>query len=118
MSTRSDPTTLESNYARLTGMIATDRCVILDGAIGTELIKVGGERPEVEEHLWGLTALFDQPDAVKAVHRSYIDVGCDVICTNTWGLPTALRDGGPKLDGPVRARPLDGSRAPRRPSRA
>ena len=99
MSTRSDPTTLESNYARVTGMIATDRCVILDGAIGTELIKVGGERPEVEEHLWGLTALIDQPDAVKAVHRAYIDVGCDVTCTNTWGLPTALRDGGSKLTG-------------------
>ena len=31
------------------------------------------------------------------MHRRYIDVGCDVICTNTWGLPTALRDGGSKL---------------------
>ena len=100
MSTRADPATASiSNYARVAGMIATDRCVILDGAIGTELIKVGGERPEVEEHLWGLTALIDQPDAVKAVHRSYIDVGCDVTCTNTWGLPTALRDGGNKLTG-------------------
>src|ERR1700729_1234854 len=100
MSTRADPATASiSNYARVAGMIATDRCVILDGAIGTELIKGGGERPEVEEHLWGLTALIDQPDAVKAVHRSYIDVGCDVTCTNTWGLPTALRDGGNKLTG-------------------
>src|SRR6202020_381859 len=100
MSTRADPATASiSNYARVAGMIATDRCVILDGAIGTELIKVGGERPEVEEHLWGLTALIDQPDAVKAVHRAYIDVGCDVTCTNTWGLPTALRDGGSKLTG-------------------
>ncbi len=88
-----------SNYARLAQMIATDRCVILDGAIGTELIKVGGERPEVEEHVWGLTALIDSPEAVKAVHRSYIDVGCDAVCTNTWGLPTALRDGGHKLSG-------------------
>ena len=86
-----------SNYERLTTMIATDQCVILDGAIGTELIKVGGERPEVEEHVWGLTRLVDSPDAVKAVHRSYIDVGCDVVCTNTWGLPTALRDGGNRL---------------------
>jgi S-methylmethionine-dependent homocysteine/selenocysteine methylase/SAM-dependent methyltransferase len=84
-------------YARLARMIATDRCVILDGANGTELIKVRGERPEVEEHVWGLTALLDAPDAVAKVHRSYIDVGCDVVCTNTWGLPTALRDGGTKL---------------------
>ncbi len=78
-------------------MIATDQCVILDGATGTELIKVGGERPEVEEHVWGLTALVDDPQHVKSVHRGYIDVGCDVICTSTWGLPTALRDGGQRL---------------------
>src|ERR1700753_4432525 len=79
-------------YARLSRMIATDQCVILDGANGTELIKVRGVRPEVEEHVWGLTALIDAPEDVTRVHRSYIDVGCDVICTNTWGLATALRD--------------------------
>ncbi|MGA9858609.1 MAG: homocysteine S-methyltransferase family protein [Solirubrobacteraceae bacterium] len=84
-------------YARIMRMIATERCVILDGANGTELIKVRGVRPEVEEHLWGLTALIDAPDDVARVHRSYIDVGCDVICTNTWGLPTALREGAGRL---------------------
>ncbi len=96
MSTRSRPITAD-NYARLAGMIATDQCVILDGAVGTELIKAAGQRKEVDEHLWGLTALIDSPTVVKALHRSYIDVGCDVICTSTWGLPTALREGG--LDG-------------------
>ncbi len=87
----------EERYARVMRMVAADRCVILDGANGTELIRVGGERPEVEEHLWGLTAILDAPADVQAVHRRYIDVGCDVICTNTWGLPTALRDGGVNL---------------------
>src|ERR1700743_2139869 len=86
-------------YARLTRMIATDQCVILDGANGTELIKVRGVRPEVEEHVWGLTALLDAPEDVARVHRSYIDVGCDIVCTNTWGLPTALRDGATRLRG-------------------
>ena len=43
-------------YSRVMGLIATDKCVILDGATGTELIGVTGQRPEVEEHLWGLTA--------------------------------------------------------------
>jgi len=85
----------ESRYARLQRLIATDRCVVLDGAIGTELIEPDGERPEVEEHLWGLTAILDAPSDVKAVHRRYVEVGCDVISTNTWGLPTALRDGNP-----------------------
>jgi S-methylmethionine-dependent homocysteine/selenocysteine methylase/SAM-dependent methyltransferase len=84
-------------YERLTRMIATDQCVILDGATGTELIKLGGQHPEVEERVWGLTKLLDAPDEVQAVHRSYIDVGCDVICTSTWGLATALRDGAGRL---------------------
>jgi S-methylmethionine-dependent homocysteine/selenocysteine methylase/SAM-dependent methyltransferase len=100
MSTRSHPVVKDAgNYARLAGMIATDQCVILDGAVGTELIKQAGHNKDVDEHVWGLTALVDSPEAVKGLHRSYIDVGCDVICTNTWGLPTALRDGGSKLDG-------------------
>ena len=83
----------EGRYARLARMIATDTCVILDGATGTELIEVGGQRPEVEEHLWGVTAILDSPADVEAVHRRYVEAGCDVISTNTWGLPTALRDG-------------------------
>jgi S-methylmethionine-dependent homocysteine/selenocysteine methylase/SAM-dependent methyltransferase len=78
-------------------MIATDTCVILDGATGTELIDVGGARPETDEHLWGVTAIIDSPDDVKAVHRRFVDVGCDVISTNTWGLPTALREGRPQF---------------------
>ena len=87
----------EGRYARLTRLIATDHPVIMDGATGTELIRVAGERPELEEHLWGLTAILESPHDVKAVHRRYIDVGCDVICTDTWGLATALRDGREKL---------------------
>ena len=68
-----------------------DRCVVLDGAIGTELIDVSGERPEVEEHLWGITAVVEDPKEVQGVHRRYVDAGCDVLSTNTWGLPTAVR---------------------------
>jgi S-methylmethionine-dependent homocysteine/selenocysteine methylase len=86
-------------YARLARMIATDHCVILDGATGTELIKIGGDHPEVEEHVWGLTTLLEAPDQVQSVHRGYINVGCHVISTSTWGLPTALRDGGQRLSG-------------------
>ncbi len=87
----------EDRYARITRLIATDRCVLLDGATGTELIDVAGNRPETDEHLWGVTEIMDSPSEVKAVHRRYVDVRCDVISTNTWGLPTALRDGGPKV---------------------
>ena len=46
MSIRSHPAVENAgSYARVAQMIATDRCVILDGAIGTELIDVGRHAP-------------------------------------------------------------------------
>ncbi len=84
---------MADRYARIAHLIATDRCVLLDGAIGTELIEVGGVRPEAEEHLWGLSAVLDAPDEVRAVHRRYVDIGVDVLTTDTWGLASALREG-------------------------
>jgi S-methylmethionine-dependent homocysteine/selenocysteine methylase/SAM-dependent methyltransferase len=83
----------ETRYERLARLIATDQVVMMDGATGTELIRVAGRSPELEEHLWGLTALLEAPGDVKSVHRRYVDVGCDVICTDTWGLATALVGG-------------------------
>ena len=93
MSTNLTPAGTETRHERLSRLIATDQVVMMDGATGTELIRVAGERPELEEHLWGLTALLEAPGDVRAVHRRYVDVGCDLICTATWGLATALRDG-------------------------
>ena len=84
-------------HARIMDLIAEERCVVLDGATGTELIEVAGDRPELEEHLWGLSAILDAPDDVRAVHRRYAQAGCDVVTTDTWGLPTALRDGAPRI---------------------
>ena len=99
-SARPDPGTLdipEDRHERLLRLVAAETCVLLDGATGTELIDVRGQRPEVEEHLWGLSAILEAPAEVRAVHRRYVEAGCDVVCTNTWGLPTALRDGGAHL---------------------
>jgi len=51
-----------------------------DGAWGTELQKLGlppGAPPE----LWNT----ERPEAVEAVARSYVEAGCDVILTNTFG---------------------------------
>jgi S-methylmethionine-dependent homocysteine/selenocysteine methylase/methylase of polypeptide subunit release factors len=85
-------------FARLESMLAEGRCVILDGAVGTELPRVtGGGTHAVDERLWGTRALVDAPEAVTAVHRSYVDSGCDVISTNTWGLASALAADGPRL---------------------
>jgi homocysteine S-methyltransferase len=90
-------------YGRVQEMLDRQRCVILDGAIATEL---GRRRPDAtpreDEALWGTWALVHQPDAVREVHRGYLDVGCDVISTNTWGLSGALdRRGGAAFSTPV-----------------
>jgi S-methylmethionine-dependent homocysteine/selenocysteine methylase/SAM-dependent methyltransferase len=84
-------------YERVQRLIVTDRCVMLDGGTATELEEVAEDRPELEERLWGTSALVNQPDAVAKVHRSYVEVGCDVISTDTWGLPSALRSDRPAL---------------------
>ena len=55
------------------------KILIVDGAWGTELSKLGlpnGTAPE----LWNL----ENPDAVRAVAASYVDAGVDIILSNTF----------------------------------
>ncbi len=80
---------------RIERLIAGERCVLLDGANGTELSLV--DHPGLDEQLWGIRALVDVPAEVLRVHGSYVAAGADVISTNTWGLPSALRQDGPQL---------------------
>jgi S-methylmethionine-dependent homocysteine/selenocysteine methylase/SAM-dependent methyltransferase len=71
-------------------MISSGRCVVLDGATGTELPHVTDAEHALDERLWGTRALLEDSAAVLELHREYVNVGCDVISTNTWGLPSAL----------------------------
>src|SRR5687767_2789491 len=84
-------------YDRVAGLIAAGRCVVLDGGTGTELPPREHDPHALDERLWGTQALLDDPEAVLGVHRRYVDAACDVICTNTWGLPSALLENGPRL---------------------
>lgn len=57
-----------------------DRCLILDGAMGTQLHEAGlppGTAPE----LWNVM----EPAKVMAVHRAYLAAGVEMIETNTFG---------------------------------
>lgn len=57
-----------------------DRCLVMDGAMGTMLQKSGlrlGERPD----LLSVTA----PQAVERVTRLYVQAGSDLVCANTFG---------------------------------
>src|ERR1700682_488557 len=64
-----------------------ERIVVFDGAMGTNLQvqnltldDFGGLRFEgCNEHL-----LITRPDAVENVHTAFLDVGCDVIETNSF----------------------------------
>jgi 5-methyltetrahydrofolate--homocysteine methyltransferase len=61
------------------------KTLVADGATGTMLQKAGLE-PGIAPERWNLENL----DAVRALHRSYIDAGADMVLTNTFG-GTAIR---------------------------
>ena len=54
--------------------------IVLDGATGTELQKMGLP-PGMAPELWNLK----NPKAVKAHYKAYIEAGCDAILTNSFG---------------------------------
>jgi S-methylmethionine-dependent homocysteine/selenocysteine methylase/SAM-dependent methyltransferase len=83
-----------SAYTRVDELLAAQRCVMLDGGMGTELGRhMPADERAHEEALWGTWALVRSPHAVRAVHGSYIEAGCDVISTNTWGVRSEMDRG-------------------------
>lgn len=87
------PLTHSAPYGRVLDKIGAGQCVVLDGATGTELPHLSNAEHAVDERLWGTRALVEEAAAVRDVHREYVAAGCDVISTNTWGLPSALLNG-------------------------
>ena len=55
--------------------------MILDGAIGAELERLGAR---MDQGVWCARALADSPDLVHEVHRAYFDAGADVITANSY----------------------------------
>jgi len=84
---RDSPARPDGAIAHLRRRIADDQCVILDGAIATELQRLGagGFHLSDDAH-WGFDALHDSPAAVLDVHRSYLDAGVDILTTNTYSI--------------------------------
>ena len=81
---------MPSAYRHVEGLLAEERCVVLDGGMATELQRVGAPAgPGPEPGLWGTWALYRAPEAVLDVHRSYVAAGCHVISTDTWSILTA-----------------------------
>ena len=59
------------NPSALQSMLQSQRCIILDGAQGTELerrgLKLGASK------LWSAQFLLDDPAVIKAVHTDYLE---------------------------------------------
>ncbi|HZT81527.1 MAG TPA: homocysteine S-methyltransferase family protein [Gemmataceae bacterium] len=69
--------------ARLLEVLRSGRVLLMDGAMGTELQKVG-LRPEENAAAW----VFLHPERVRAVHEAYRAAGAEVFLTNTLMLNT------------------------------
>jgi S-methylmethionine-dependent homocysteine/selenocysteine methylase len=66
------------SYAPVRARLAAGEVVLLDGAIGTEILR--------HEATWADHQLQSRPELVRDIHGSYIAAGADVISTNTFQL--------------------------------
>ena len=103
-----DPT-IEATPApeRIRRMLAEGRCVVLDGATGTELGEARaapGARGAAVGHARAARRARRRCSASTAATST---LGCDVISTNTWGLPSAAAPRRPAAVGADR-RPCTG----------
>ena len=61
--------------------LAAGDVIVLDGATGTEVARLGGK---MDAAAWCAVANRTHPDTVRRVHESYLEAGADVIITNTF----------------------------------
>jgi methionine synthase I (cobalamin-dependent) len=66
------------SYQAIKDKLSNKRTVILDGAIGTEILR--------RDVTWADHQLQKRPDTVRAIHADYISAGADVLSTNTFQL--------------------------------
>lgn len=60
--------------------LSKERTALLDGGMGTELIRHGFPQGGCPES-WNV----EKPDVVKIIHKSYFDAGSDAVLTNSFG---------------------------------
>lgn len=66
------------SYAPIASRLAAGQTVILDGAIGTEILR--------RNVTWADHQLASRPEFVRMIHEDYIRAGADVISTNSFQL--------------------------------
>jgi S-methylmethionine-dependent homocysteine/selenocysteine methylase len=68
-------------HAPLKSRLNRGELIVLDGALGTELLRRGVKTPLP---LWSAQALLDAPDTVRAIHEDYIRAGADILTVDTF----------------------------------
>ena len=61
--------------------LASGDVIVLDGAVGSEIERLGGK---MDAAAWCGVANWTHPDTVRHVHESYLEAGADVITANTF----------------------------------
>ncbi|MFQ5349896.1 MAG: homocysteine S-methyltransferase family protein [Thermoanaerobaculia bacterium] len=64
------------SYQTVGERLARGETVLLDGGVGTEVLRRTGR--------WVRNGIEDSGDEIVAVHRDYLDAGCEVVRTNTF----------------------------------
>lgn len=59
-----------------------EKYLVLDGGLGTELTRAGFKIND--DPLWSTRTLIENPEAVKAVHKSFLESGANVVITATY----------------------------------
>ncbi|MEA2550579.1 MAG: homocysteine S-methyltransferase [Actinomycetota bacterium] len=62
-------------------IIGSGRTLVLDGGLSTQL-ELGGA--DLKNPLWSASVLLDDPDAILAAHRAFVDAGADVLITASY----------------------------------
>ncbi len=83
----SDDSNREGVMQHIRRRIADDQCIILDGAIATELQRLNATGFQLSDDAhWGFDALHNSPAAVLDVHESYLAAGAEILTTNTYSV--------------------------------
>src|SRR5690348_8646456 len=71
---------LHTGGVQLAAVLA-DRPIVLDGGLATELERRGHD---LSSELWSARLLRDDPAAIVAVHRAFVDAGADVVTSASY----------------------------------
>ncbi|MBF2759987.1 MAG: homocysteine S-methyltransferase family protein [Ectothiorhodospiraceae bacterium AqS1] len=75
--------------ARIQSRLHAGRCIVIDGATGTELERRGAK---MHDRVWCATATETSPEILADVHEDYIRAGAQVIITNTFSTNRNMLD--------------------------